>query len=170
MLILKMRLRQEWHIRWVQESFADLEMGMSSSPQVRQEMCRSGGDGGLAKREVKTLEVRFGGGGFVALVVLSGRVDDLAEGSAALTSEILVDVVLLRAVGRAVVLVDTCVAAEVGSVLRRSILGFSAVEVDLDVLVFRFLFSFPSFAESLARLSISFWKSRRSTMEGFLVL
>lgn len=156
MLILKMRLRQEWHIRWVQGSFADLEMGMSSSPQVRQEICLSGGGGGLAKREVKTLEVRFGGGCFVALVVLSGRVDDLAEGSAALTSEILVDVVLLRTVGRAVVLVNACVAAEAGSVLRRSIFGFSAVEVDLDVLVFLFLFSFPSFAKSLARLSISF--------------
>lgn len=36
--IVKIRRRQEWHMRWPQASLPDLEMGMSSEPQVRQEI------------------------------------------------------------------------------------------------------------------------------------
>lgn len=168
MLILKMRLRQEWHIRWVQGNFADLEVGMESSPQVRQETSFSGSGWVGVKREVKIEDGRGGFAGFVVLVVLSGPAGLCAAalGSVALLSERWVEVVLLRTVGRVVALTEARRTAGAGSVLRRSSFGFSAV--GSDVLVF--LFSLPPFAVCLACRSCSFWKSRRSTMEDLLVL
>lgn len=45
-------LRHEWHMRWLQESLADREMGTESSPQVRQEIFFSEGGGrGVMKEE-----------------------------------------------------------------------------------------------------------------------
>ena len=47
--MVKMRLRQEWHMRWVQDSLAVFEM-RTSLPQVRQETFFSGVGGALARK------------------------------------------------------------------------------------------------------------------------
>lgn len=65
-------------------------------------------------------------------------------------SETLVDVVLFRTVGLAVAPVEArrFAGAGAGSALRRSIFGFSALDVDGDVLLF--LFALPSLAACVA--------------------
>ena len=56
--ILKIRLRQVWHIRWEQGSLADFETGTSSEPHVRHEIIFSGIARGLVKSVPKTEDVR----------------------------------------------------------------------------------------------------------------
>ena len=81
-----------------------------------------------------------------------------------------VDVVLFRTVGLGVVPVEArrFVVADASSVLRRSIFGLSAVEADALL----FLLVLPSLTAWVALVccSSSFWRSRRSAIEGSPVL
>jgi len=100
--------------------------------------------------EVKTDGVRWGFAGLAALVVLSKRrlLSFSAETSAALMSESLVDVVLFRTVGLVLAPVEARRFTGAGSVLRRSVFGFSALDVEGDVLLF--LFALPSLTVCVA--------------------
>lgn len=68
--MLKMRLRHEWHIRWVHGSLADSELGMSSEPQVRHETS-FGAVGGLGRRRALNRLGGFRGLGLPAPVPAS---------------------------------------------------------------------------------------------------
>lgn len=106
-----MRFRHEWHIRWVQGSLADFDIGMSSEPQVKHGTSFSGIGEGLVKSEPRRDDVRCGA---LALVLLSPSA--LGLGTKSLME---VSVVLFLIWGRNVVVVDDLRTMAAGSVLRR---------------------------------------------------
>lgn len=148
-----MRFRQEWHILWVQGNLADLETGTSSAAQVKQETIFSGIGGGAANQDPSNDDFLFVDTVDLALLVSLRATAGRCESGLWILETV---VVLLRSTGLFTASVD--VDLVVGSVFLRSARGTSC------------LFGLTSFSvvlflrrSSLAALSCSFWKSRRST-------